>query len=38
MSEVLAGLSDALGTTAPQPGDKEREPLVALVTSRRARS
>jgi CYTH domain-containing protein len=38
MSEVLAGLSDALGTTAVQPAEKEREPLVALVTNRRARS
>jgi hypothetical protein len=38
MSEVLAGLSDALGTTAVQPAEKEREPLVTLVTNRRARS
>ena len=38
MSEVLAGLSDALGTSAAQPVEKEREPLVALVTNRRARS
>jgi CYTH domain-containing protein len=38
MSEVLAGLSDALGTSTVEPAEKEREPLVALVTNRRARS
>jgi hypothetical protein len=38
MSEVLAGLSDALGTTATEIVEKEREPLVTLVSNRRARS
>lgn len=38
MSEVLAGLSDALGTSAPEAVEKEREPLVTLLTGRRARS
>jgi CYTH domain-containing protein len=38
MTEVLAGLSDALGTTTPPLVEKEREPFVALVSNRRARS
>jgi adenylate cyclase len=38
MSEVLAGLSDALGTSSAVTVEKEREPLVALVSNRRARS